>query len=222
MTYIPTPQSSAFSTTCFTGFDLLAAKFESPPYTAVTDVVPTLSVEVTNVAVPSLNVPVPKTVLPFMNETVSPSGGAGVTTAVKVTASPYVDGFGAEVSVVVVLVTFAGVSLNTVPQPANVCPFPPGPVVQDRSPPVKVPPYRLPFASRTKPEKGLAPSPPVPVKLYSTVSLPVVSSSNAVPQPSGALHARSPPWEVVPYRLPCLSCTKPGQESAPSTPPLKL
>ena len=33
----------------FTGFDVLPAKFESPPYTAVTDVVPTLSVEVVKV-----------------------------------------------------------------------------------------------------------------------------------------------------------------------------
>lgn len=54
------------------------------------------------VAEPSLKVPVPSTFLPFIKEVVSPSGGAGVTTAVKVTTSPYVDGFGEEVSVVVV------------------------------------------------------------------------------------------------------------------------
>ena len=53
------------------------------------ELVPTLSVEVSKVAVPLLNVPVPSTVVPFMNETVSPSGGAPipeVTVAVKTTA----------------------------------------------------------------------------------------------------------------------------------------
>ena len=66
-------------------------KFESPAYTAVTDVVPTLSVKIVKLAEPPLNVPVPSSVFPFMNETVSPSGGAPrpeVTTAVKVTACP--------------------------------------------------------------------------------------------------------------------------------------
>jgi hypothetical protein len=33
----------AFFTTCFNAFDLLPAKLESPPYTAVTDVVPAFS-----------------------------------------------------------------------------------------------------------------------------------------------------------------------------------
>jgi len=68
---------------------VLPPKFGSPPYTAVIELVPTLSVEVSKVAVPLLNVPVPSTVVPFMNETVSPSGGAPipeVTVAVKTTA----------------------------------------------------------------------------------------------------------------------------------------
>jgi len=39
-------------------------------------------------AEPPLRVPVPKVVDPFRNVTVSPSGGAGVTTAVNVTTRP--------------------------------------------------------------------------------------------------------------------------------------
>lgn len=45
--------------------------------TAVTVVVPTLSVEVVKLAEPPLNVPVPSTVFPFMKETVSPSRRTG-------------------------------------------------------------------------------------------------------------------------------------------------
>jgi len=55
-----------------------------------------------NVADPELSVPVPSTVFPCLNVTVSPFGGTGVTTALKVTVSPYVDGFSDEESVVVV------------------------------------------------------------------------------------------------------------------------
>jgi hypothetical protein len=80
-----------FVTTCSTTFDVLAAKFWSPPYAAVIAWVPFGSVEIVKLAEPPLNVPVPSTVLPFMNEIVSPSGGAHaleVTTAVKVTAWP--------------------------------------------------------------------------------------------------------------------------------------
>jgi hypothetical protein len=50
----------AFSITCFNGFDVLPAKSKSPPYTTLTDVFPTFSVEVVKVAEPPLNVPVPK------------------------------------------------------------------------------------------------------------------------------------------------------------------
>jgi hypothetical protein len=65
----------ALSTTCLFGFEVLAIRFVSPPYTAVIEFAPTTSVEVVKVADPSLNVPVPRTVLPFMNETVSQFGG---------------------------------------------------------------------------------------------------------------------------------------------------
>jgi len=63
---------------------------------------PVVSVEMANVADPELSVPVPSTVFPCLNVTVSPFGGTGVTTALKVTVSPYVDGFSDEESVVVV------------------------------------------------------------------------------------------------------------------------
>jgi predicted small secreted protein len=96
----------ALLTTWLTAFDVLPGKFESPPYTALIASVPAGSVEVLKLAEPPLNAPVPSTVVPFMNETVSPSGGGAprleVTVAVKVTACPYVDGFGEDVSVVVV------------------------------------------------------------------------------------------------------------------------
>ena len=91
----------------------------SPPYIAVTDVVPVLSVEVVKLVEPPLKVPVPRTVLRLMKVTVSPLEGVPeleVMTAVKVTACPDCEGFGDELSVVVV--ADAGVSKsNTVPQP---------------------------------------------------------------------------------------------------------
>lgn len=87
-------------------------------YIAVTEFVPTGSYEVVNDAEPPLRVPLPSTVLPFINETVSPFGGiptADATTAVKITDSSLIEGFGEELSPVVVFA--GGESLNTVPQP---------------------------------------------------------------------------------------------------------
>jgi hypothetical protein len=94
-----------FFTTSFTLFEVLDTKFKSPPYTASTDDVPSGNDEVVKLASPPLNVPVPSTVVPFMKLTDSPSGGAPVlelTVAVKVTASPEMEGFGEAVRVVVV------------------------------------------------------------------------------------------------------------------------
>ena len=67
--------------------------------------VPTFSVEVVKLTDPPLSAFVPSTVVPFINETVSPFGGAPLlelTFAVNTTACPYVDGFGDDESVVVV------------------------------------------------------------------------------------------------------------------------
>lgn len=78
-------------TTWLSAFDVLPAKFESPAYVAVIELVPSGSVEVVRVAEPLLNVPVPSDAVPFRKVTVSPFGGApalDVTVAVKVTALP--------------------------------------------------------------------------------------------------------------------------------------
>lgn len=81
----------ALLTTWLTGFEVLAAKFESPAYTALIELVPTFRVEVEKLAEPPLKVPVPSAVVPFINVTVSPFGGVPAleeTTAVKVTDCP--------------------------------------------------------------------------------------------------------------------------------------
>ena len=57
----------AFFTTCFTPFDVLPPKFESPPYTAVIELTPRGNAEVVKPAKPPLNVSVPSTVVPFRN-----------------------------------------------------------------------------------------------------------------------------------------------------------
>ena len=66
----------ALFTTWLTVFDLLGAKFKSPPYTALIAVVLAMSAEVVKLAEPPLNVPVPNTFVPFTNVTVPPSDGA--------------------------------------------------------------------------------------------------------------------------------------------------
>lgn len=84
---------------------MLLARVESPAYTAVTDLVPTASVETESDADPPLSVPVPSTVVPWLNVTISPLGGAPrleLTVAVKTTAWPKVDGLNDGVRVVVV------------------------------------------------------------------------------------------------------------------------
>jgi hypothetical protein len=67
--------------------EVLAPKLASPLYTAVMECVPTVSVEVVNVAVPALSEPVPNATVPFLNVTV-PVGvpDVAVTVAVNVTA----------------------------------------------------------------------------------------------------------------------------------------
>ena len=82
---------AALFTTWSTGFEVLPRRVESPPYTALTKLVPAgSSVEVVKLAKPPLNVPVPNTFVPFTNVAVSPSDGAtkDQTFAVKVTGCP--------------------------------------------------------------------------------------------------------------------------------------
>ena len=73
-------------TTCVTAEELLEAKFESPPYWAVTECDPIASVDVVNVPTPPLSVPDPNVVAPSRNVTV-PVGvpPVPVTVAVNVT-----------------------------------------------------------------------------------------------------------------------------------------
>ena len=56
--------------------DVEVAKLVSPPYTAVKEWLPTLSVEIFNVAIPPDSVPVPIVVAPSLNVTV-PVGATG-------------------------------------------------------------------------------------------------------------------------------------------------
>jgi hypothetical protein len=93
---------ASFFTVCFSFFDVLAPKFTSPPYVTVTIDMPTGNAEVVQVAKPLARDSVPSTVVPSINITVSPSGGVGTTTAVKVTSCPEIAGFGEDVSAVVV------------------------------------------------------------------------------------------------------------------------
>ena len=78
----------ALVTTLLSAVEVLGSKCTSPLYVAINLVVPTGSEEISKLAEPPPSVPVPSTVVPTMNDTVSPSGGAGETTAVKVTVAP--------------------------------------------------------------------------------------------------------------------------------------
>src|SRR5580658_6230560 len=125
-----------------------------------------------------------------------------------------------------------GCTLKTVPQSYSALgPWPGngGAMMMHSIPPATVVPYILPAASRTRSPAGLAPS-GSPVKLYSTLSVPVVSNSNTTPQVSvvmilprlGSLQGPAPPANAVPYILPSASKTKPPIGVDPSSPPLKL
>src|SRR2546422_736090 len=80
-----------------TALDVLPLKLASPAYVAVIERVPTVNVDVTNVALPPLSVPVPSVAVPSLNVTVPvgvpPPGGETVTVAVNVTDRPDTDGF---------------------------------------------------------------------------------------------------------------------------------
>jgi hypothetical protein len=83
---------------------VLVSKFEAPPYSAVIEWLPVVSVDVPKVATPlPFRSAVPSVVAPSLNVTV-PVGvpAVDVTVAVNVTDCPNVDGFSAEVSAVAV------------------------------------------------------------------------------------------------------------------------
>ena len=93
-----------WSTICVRSDDLLLEKSGNPAYTAAIVCEPTDSDEVVSVACPDPSVvPVPNVVAPSLNVTV-PVGipAPEVTVAVKVTLCPLVEGFGDEVSDVLV------------------------------------------------------------------------------------------------------------------------
>jgi hypothetical protein len=88
---LPAIVKLAAKTTWFKTVEALAANIESPPYAAVTECVPTVSVDVVNVAMPLLfKAPVPSEAVPSRNVTV-PLGVPGlldVIVAVNVTGAP--------------------------------------------------------------------------------------------------------------------------------------
>jgi hypothetical protein len=74
-----------------TAVELLAVKLESPPYAAVMECVPTVSIEIVRVALPPLfSVPVPRVIVPS-RKVIAPVGvplPVEVTVAVNVTGAP--------------------------------------------------------------------------------------------------------------------------------------
>jgi hypothetical protein len=82
----------------------LPVKFTDPLYVAVTMSEPLGTAEVVNDATPPLNVPDPSVLVPILNVTppVGVPSYCGVTIAVNVTACPRLDGFGDELSAVIV------------------------------------------------------------------------------------------------------------------------
>lgn len=90
------------TTVCVKTAEVLASNVASPWYAAVIEWEPTASAEVDSVAWPALSVAVPIVVVPSRNATVPVGVPTPVTVAVKVTDCPAVEGFGKELTVVVV------------------------------------------------------------------------------------------------------------------------
>jgi hypothetical protein len=88
-------------TVCVTTGEVLPLSLASPPYTAVIECEPPVSVEVLYVAFPTLSATVPRAVFPSMKVT-DPVAASGSPPAVKVTDDPYVDGLADEASVTLV------------------------------------------------------------------------------------------------------------------------
>ena len=92
-------------TACDNTAEVLAEKFVSPPYCAVSECVPAVSAEAANVAMPLLlRDPEPSAVAPSKNVTipVGVPGAIAVTVAVSVTVPPATEGFTSAVSAVAV------------------------------------------------------------------------------------------------------------------------
>ena len=92
-------------TACDNTAEVLAEKFVSPPYCAVSECVPAASAEAANVATPLLfRDPVPSAVEPSKKVTVPVGvpGAVAVTIAVSVTVPPCTEGFTSPVSAVAV------------------------------------------------------------------------------------------------------------------------
>jgi hypothetical protein len=90
-------------TDCDNTAEVLAEKFVSPPYCAVSECVPAVSAEVASVATPLLfRDPVPSAVAPSKNVTVPVGVPGAVTVAASVTVPPATEGFTSAVSAVAV------------------------------------------------------------------------------------------------------------------------
>ena len=103
---------AASFTVSVSALETLAVSLTSPPYAAVMEWVPTVSVAVVSDALPPARDVLPRELPPSKKVTV-PVGvpvPVGVTAAVNVTATVNVDGFNDDVSVVVVV---AGVTVST-------------------------------------------------------------------------------------------------------------
>src|ERR1700676_4285798 len=99
---------AAFVTVSVSTAEVLPVKFASPPYTAVIECDPTVSVDVVNAAFPALSATVASVVAPSLKITV-PVGVpevAAFTVAVNVTAWPNVDGFSEDTTAVEVACLF--------------------------------------------------------------------------------------------------------------------
>ena len=108
----------AWLTCCTKPAEVLVAKLESPPYTAVMVRLPATTADVVKVATPDpFTVPVPSVVAPSLNVTVPVAvpapGTVTVTDAIKVTVCPKVEGFSDEFVIVVVVNAWFTVCVRT-------------------------------------------------------------------------------------------------------------
>jgi hypothetical protein len=180
---------AALFTVCVRIADVLAAKFVSPPYTAVIECAPPASPSGVSVAVAPLNVPVPKVAPPSWNVTVPVGAPAAddFTVAVSVTAVPKMDGLFDEAAVVVLGALFTICVRTADVLPAKFasplytavieCAPPPSPAVVN----VAVPPLNVPVPRLAPPFWKVIVPVGVPVADDMTVTVKVI----AVPKEDG-------------------------------------